>query len=89
MRLTYLEATYRKGKPLAAYLHLPHEDGERSVRTERDTSCLIVDFGADDRAIGIEIPEPSRLVRADLNRLLERLGEEPVSEADLAPLTAA
>ena len=89
MKYSYLEVTYRKGRPLAAYYYLPRQDEDRSARTERTDSGLIVDFAPDGRAIGIEITEPSRLTLAELNALLHRLGQAPVLREDLAPLLAA
>ena len=44
MREHYLEITYRKGKPLAAYLYLSSASGVRSVRTEPRDAGLLVDF---------------------------------------------
>ena len=85
----YLEVTYRKGRPLAAYFYLPRQDGDKSVRTERADGGLIVDFAADGRPIGIEITSPSRLALSALNQVLQRLGQGPVAEEDLAPLAAA
>ena len=35
MKHSYLEVTYRKGRPLAAYYYLPRRDGDKSARTER------------------------------------------------------
>ena len=89
MKHSYLEVTYRKGRPLAAYYYLPRQDADKSARTERAEGGFLVDYSADGRAIGIEIASPSRLVLSELNRLLERLGQEPVGREDLAPLTAA
>ncbi len=88
MRHSYLEVTFRKGRPLAAYYYLPRRDGDRSVRTDR-VGGLVVDFASDGRAIGIEITSPSRLVLGDLNQLLTKLGQDPVIPEDLAPLAAA
>lgn len=34
MKDRYLEVTFRKGKPLAAYLYLPRATGVKSARTE-------------------------------------------------------
>ena len=89
MRHSYLEVTYRKGRPLAAYYYLPRQGTEKSERTEAVEGGLLVDYAADGRAIGIEIPSPGRLDRSELNRLLEQLGHEPVAGEDLAPLVAA
>ena len=89
MKHAYLEVTYRNGRPLAAYYYLPRRDGEKSVRTERIDGPFLVDFSSDGRAIGIEIPSPSRLDLPGLNKLLSRLGQEPVRPEDVAPLEAA
>lgn len=89
MKRCYLEVTYRKGRPLAAYYYLPRQDGDKSVRTERAEGGLLVDFAHDGRAIGIEIPSPSHLELSSLNEVLARLGQEPVRAEDLAPLVAA
>jgi uncharacterized protein YuzE len=89
MQHTYLEVTYHRGRPLAAYLYLPREDGARSGRTEQAEEGLLVDYSTDGKAIGIEILSPGRLDSTVLNRVLDRLGCEPVSQEDLAPLEAA
>jgi hypothetical protein len=89
MKYSYLEVTYRKGRPLAAYYDLPRRDADRSARTERAEGGLLVDYSADGRAIGIEITAPSRLRLAQLNEVLQRLGQPTVGREDLAPLAAA
>ena len=89
MKRSYLEVTYRKGRPLAAYYYLPRRDGDKSARTVPQEGGLLVDYSADGRAIGIEITSPSHLDLSQLNRLLERLGQEPAAREDLAPLAAA
>ena len=58
MKTRYLEVTFRKGKPLAAYLYLPREPGAKSARTELMGSGLLVDYQADGRPIGLEITAP-------------------------------
>jgi hypothetical protein len=89
MKRSYLEITFRKGRPLAAYYCLPRQDGDRSERTEQAAGGFIVDYSSDGRPIGIEITNPIGLVLAELNRLLARLGQEPITREDLAPLAAA
>ena len=89
MKQRYLEVTYRRGRPFAAYDYLPRTESDKSVRTERAEGGLIVDFEADGRPIGIEITAPARLNVDQLNALLARLGQPPVGEADMAPLVAA
>lgn len=88
MKHSYLEVTFRKGRPLAAYYYLPRRDGDRSVRTER-VGGFVVDFAADGRAIGIEITAPTQLVLDEWNQLLVQLGQVPVAREDLSPLAAA
>jgi uncharacterized protein YuzE len=89
MKHSYLEVTYRSGRPLAAYYYLPRQDGDTSARTERVGGGLLVDFSADGRPIGIEIASPSQLDLRTLNLTLVRLGQEPARPEDLAPLVAA
>ena len=89
MKNSYLEVTYRKGRPLAAYYYLPRQDGDRSVRTERFAGGLLVDYTSDGRPIGIEISSPARLDLRKLNDALARLGRKAVRPEDLAPLVAA
>ena len=89
MKHSYLEVTYRKGRALAAYYYLPRRDGDKSARTERSSGGLLVDYASDGRAIGIEIPSPARVDLTELNKLLVRLGHEPVAREDLGPLVAA
>ncbi len=86
---SYLEVTYRKGRPLAAYYYLPRRDGDRSARTEPEEGGLLVDYTSDGRAIGIEITSPAHVDLAQLNRVLQRLGFEPAAPEDLSPLAAA
>lgn len=89
MKDTYLEVTFRHGKPLAAYYYLPREAGEKATRTRRVEPGLIIDLTAEGKAIGIEITAPSLVSLDALNAVLEELGQAPASEADLAPVLAA
>ncbi len=88
MRDRYLEVTYRKGKPLAAYLHLPHDVGAKAARTEKKSDALLVDFTADGKPLGVEIASPSSVSAADVNAVLTSLGLAALDENDLAPLAA-
>lgn len=89
MKEPYLEVTYRHGQPLAAYLYLPRQTRQKSVRTRRVEPGLIIDFAAGGQPVGIEITAPKQLTVVTLNRLLRELGCAPVRRADLAPLRAA
>lgn len=49
MKHSYLEVTYPKGRPLAAYYYLPRQDGDVSTRTERVEGGFLVDFRSHSR----------------------------------------
>lgn len=89
MKDRYLEVTFRKGRPLAAYLYLPRLPGDVSDRVERRDAGLLVDRAADGRAIGIEISEPAVVDLSALNQLLAELSAAPATSEELAPLLAA
>ena len=89
MKNSYLEVTFRHGRPLAAYLYLPRKPKDKSYRTKRTAPGLVIDFNRSGKPIGIEITAPSKLSAAALNRVLRRLGFPAVTRADLAPLRAA
>ena len=89
MKNSYLEVTFRHGRPLAAYLYLPREPRDKSYRTERTPPGLVIDFNRGGKPIGIEITAPAKLSASALNRVLRRLGLPAVTRADLAPLRAA
>lgn len=86
MRQRYLEITFRKGKPLAAYLYLSSTSGAKSLRTEPRDAGLLVDFGPEDRPIGLEITAPEQTTVAQINEILRSLGLSPMAEEDLSPL---
>lgn len=89
MNNSYLEVTFRRGRPLAAYLYLLRQPKDKSYRTERVEPGLVIDYSRRGRPIGIEITAPGRLSALALNRVLRRLGAPTVTRADLAPLRAA
>lgn len=89
MSESYLEVTYRRGRPLAAYYYLPRRPRDRSHRTRRAAAGLLVDYTRGGRPIGIEITAPTKVSLAALNRLLNELGLPRVTRADISPLLAA
>jgi len=89
MKTPYLEVTYRKGRPIAAYLYLPGKTREKPVRGEKREPGMIVDLTEEGEVIGIEITAPGMITIADLNAVLNEFGISPVSGEELAPLEAA
>ncbi len=85
----YLEVTFRNGRPVAAYLYLPRNSGDVSVRTEKCGEGLLIDFAADERPIGIEITAPTRISLDAMNRVLATLHQDPATQQELAPVAAA
>lgn len=88
MKTFSVQATYRKGKLFAAYVYLPRKPGDRSKRVEEPLPGLLVDYTADGRPIGIELPSPAAVSISDVERVLRELGFTPTPE-ELAPLRAA
>jgi hypothetical protein len=89
MKESYLEITYRHGRPIAAYLYLPRTSRDRSHRSTKAPGGLVIDFARGGKAIGIEITAPTKVTATGINRVLKDLGFPPVKQADLAPLRAA
>lgn len=89
MKRAYLEVSFRKGKPIAAYLYLPRPLGAKAVRTVEARPTLLVDYTATGEAIGLELLAPSAVDVTTVNEVLREIGAAPVESADLAPLHAA
>jgi hypothetical protein len=89
MRERYLEVTFRKGKPLAAYLHLPRAMGVRSARTEQMAPGILVDFAASGEPLGLEITAPGQVAVEQINTVLRALGLTTITAEELAPLKVA
>ena len=87
-RDSYLEITYRHGRPLAAYLYLGGGTQGDVARSRKAGPGLIVDYDSGDRPVGIEITSPSAVSAQDINRLLEELHQQKLGKDDLAPLLA-
>jgi uncharacterized protein YuzE len=89
LKARYLQVTFRSGKPMAAYLYLPRDPGEKSRRTEKAGKGILIDYGRAGRPIGIEITAPGHITLNDLNEVLARLNVQPVTAQELSPLVAA
>jgi hypothetical protein len=89
MNSRYLEITYRRGKPVAAYFYLPRRPGDVSARSVTGEAGLVTDYSADGRPIGIEITSPSVLTLPSLNAALTAAQQPPAAPDDIAPLLTA
>jgi len=86
MHEPYLEVTFRRGRPLAAYLYLPRSEGQKSYRTKELSPGLMVDFSRSGTPIGIEMTAPGQVSLVRLNRVLKKIGQSKLKRSDLAPL---
>ena len=87
-RDTYLEITYRRGKPLAGYLYLAKSGDAKVARSRKAAPGLVVDYAPDDRPIGIEITTPSAVSLQAINAVLADLHQQALEREELAPLLA-
>ena len=85
MSKSYLEVTYRKGKPFAAYLYLNRRSGDKAARTERHGDML-VDVSSDGRTIGMESPRVGLVDLSRLNDVLRELHQPVLDASNVAPL---
>jgi hypothetical protein len=85
-----LQVTYRKGRAFAAYLHLSHATGEKSVRTVATADgLLVVDYNDADQPVGVEITAPQAVSLERVNDLLTSLGQPPLADHEFKPMKAA
>lgn len=89
MKGRYLEVTFRKGKPLAAYVYLPRHVGMKSARTHEAAPGLLVDYAVSGEPIGLEITAPAQVTIDQINQVLATLGLAVMAPEELAPLHAA
>ena len=89
MKTVSLQITYRKGKPYAAYIYLPHRRGQKSVRTEAITEDLLIDYAQDGTPLGIEIVSPGIVSIDEIQSVFDRLGLGRPEPVELEPLNAA
>jgi Protein of unknown function (DUF2283) len=89
MKERYLEITFRKGKPLAAYVYLPRRGEMKSAKTVEVTPGILVDYTGSGEPIGLEITAPAHVTVEQINAVLETLGLSAMAPEELAPLCAA
>ena len=88
MKDRYLEVTFRKGKLVAAYLHLPRQHNVRSARTELVGTHLLADYDLQGSLIGIELTVPGQVTLEQINKILDQAGIDHIGPEELAPLQA-
>ena len=89
MKERYLEVTFRKGKPLAAYVYLPRHGEMKSTKTVEAAPGILVDYAGSGEPIGLEITAPAHVTVEQINAVLEPLGLSGMTPEELAPLCAA
>jgi hypothetical protein len=81
----YLEISFRRGRPFAAYLHC---STPRPAASSRQIGVgLVVDLAADGAVLGVEITDPQHTAATAVAAALAPLGVD-VTLLDLAPLAA-
>lgn len=85
----YLEITFRKGRVFAAYLYLPRPAGAVVDASRELRPGLVVDFGSDGKALGVEIVDPGAIPTEQILEVLREVDAGPLSPEELAPLHAA
>jgi uncharacterized protein YuzE len=85
----FLEMSFREGKPFAAYLHFPRDEGAKVARTREIRPGLLVDFAADGKPMGVEIVNPAQTSAETVLAVIAEVHAGPVSPEELAPLRAA
>ena len=89
MKDRYLEITFRKGKPLAAYLYLTGKKGVQCDKTIKIDEGLIADYDHAGVPVGLEIISPTTASVQQIKDALEKLHVEPIDENELAPIKGA
>ena len=89
MKERYLEVTFRKGKPLAAYVYLPRRGEMKSAKTVEVAPGILVDYAGGGEPIGLEITAPAHVTVEQINTVLETLGLSAMTPEEFAPLCVA
>ncbi len=89
MRQSYLEVTFRHGRPLVAYYYLRRHPGQKSYKSRAAAPGLVVDYARNGQPIGIEITSPRTTTLAAINKLLKELGFPPLTRSEFRALRVA
>ena len=88
MTQAFLQVTYRKGKPWAAYLSIGQRRG-RKVAVSRERGPVVIDLDAEGNILGFELHTitPAGVERLKQELIAHELQE--LSNQDLQPLVEA
>jgi len=86
MKERYVEVTFRKGKPLAAYVYLPRRGEMKSAKTVEVALGMLVDYAGSGKPIGLEITAPASVTVEHINAVMETLGLAAMTPEAFAPL---
>jgi len=88
MSVPMLEITFRRGRPLAAYLHLVSAR-RKAGKTRELAPCLVGDFDKRGALLGLEILAFDKTTVARVNDVLVSCGCPALPAKELAPLRVA
>jgi hypothetical protein len=89
MKQPYLEVTFRKGRPIAAYLYLRRRTGAKVAKTVEIRPHIQVDYTASGEPMGVELIAPDAVDIISMNEVLSEIGVPGIDADDLRPLRAA
>ena len=81
-----IEVIFRKGKPVAAFLHFTQNEEGKRGRVVSITKNVTLHVDERANPLGIEVGLPATITTRELNEVLRELGQPPVTDADLLPL---
>jgi len=88
MKSPTLEVTFRKGRPLAAYLHLSSAR-RKAGKTRELAPSVLGDFDRHGVLLGLEILAFDEATLSRINAVLISCGHRALPAKELAPLRAA
>lgn len=78
-----VEIVFRKGKPVAVFLHLKADVSGRTGRTIPIRPPMTAHYDDAGHPVGLELPLPMTLTTAAINEALRELGSAELSDGDL------